>query len=152
MQFLSVNNFRVCENIVFIRNAEQNYRDKYIESVMLEMTLEDINLYADAVDYAVVETHKQRMKEINQIVKKLWQETYCGKGLCLKFYISFISFFLNLLRLITKIKSSLYSLNTLSDVTSERCPSLRLCTRAYTSSYSGGESLATCRIFDRLGI
>jgi len=31
------------------------------------------------------------------------------------------------------IKSSLYSLNTFSGVTSERCPSLRLCARAHTS-------------------
>jgi len=31
------------------------------------------------------------------------------------------------------IKSLLYSLNSLSDVTSERCPSPRLCTRSHTS-------------------
>jgi len=32
-----------------------------------------------------------------------------------------------------KIKSSLYSLNTLSGVTSERCPSPRLCAKNRTS-------------------
>jgi len=32
-----------------------------------------------------------------------------------------------------KIKSSLYSLNTLSGVTSERCPSPQLCAKAHTS-------------------
>jgi len=32
-----------------------------------------------------------------------------------------------------QIKCSLYSLNTLSGVTSERCPSPRLCARAHTS-------------------
>jgi len=31
-----------------------------------------------------------------------------------------------------QIKSSLYSLNTLSGVTSERCPSQRLCAKAHT--------------------
>jgi len=33
-----------------------------------------------------------------------------------------------------KIKSSWYSLNTLSGVTSERCPSPRLCAKAHTIS------------------
>ena len=44
------------------------------------MAIQDIHLYTDALDFAIVEMHKQRMKEINMFVKKLWQDTYCGKG------------------------------------------------------------------------
>jgi len=46
----------------------------------------------------------------------------------------------------------LYSLNILSSVTSQRCPSPRLCARAHNQGCSGGESLATCGRFDRFGI
>jgi len=51
-----------------------------------------------------------------------------------------------------KIKSSLHSLNTLSGVTSERCH-LRGFAPGHThQGYNDGESLATCRRFDRLEI
>jgi len=50
------------------------------------------------------------------------------------------------------IKSSLYSLNTLSGVTSERCPSPQLAPGPTLQWLSGGESLATCGRFDRLGL
>jgi len=51
-----------------------------------------------------------------------------------------------------KIKSLLYSLNTLSGVTSEWCPSPRLCARAHIQGCNGNKSLATCGRFDRLEI
>jgi len=52
-----------------------------------------------------------------------------------------------------QFKYSLYSLNTLSDVTTERCPFLPFCTRAHTSRLQRcDESLATCGRFDRYGI
>jgi len=49
-----------------------------------------------------------------------------------------------------KINSALYSLNTLSGVTSERSP--RLCARATHQRCIGGESLAACGRLDRLGV
>jgi len=46
--------------------------------------------------------------------------------------IAYISLLRSLLSNKKKIKSSIYSLNTLSSVTSERCPSPRLCAKAHT--------------------
>jgi len=46
----------------------------------------------------------------------------------------------------------LYSLNTLSGVTSERCPSPRLCAKAHTSRLQRWRVVGMCGRFDRLGI
>jgi len=51
-----------------------------------------------------------------------------------------------------QIKSSLYSLNNLSGVTSERCQLRGFAPGLTHQNCSGSESLATCRRFDRLGI
>jgi len=54
---------------------------------------------------------------------------------------------------VKKIKSLLYSLYTLSGVTSEpRCLSPRICAKVHTSGCNGSVSLAMCEKLYRLGI
>ncbi|GJQ15992.1 hypothetical protein GpartN1_g7817.t1 [Galdieria partita] len=69
-----------------IHNAEptkinETYREKLIELKTLEWSLKDLDQYHNALDRSLMTFHTLKMKEINKVIKELWQATYRGKDI-----------------------------------------------------------------------
>ncbi|XP_076445993.1 DNA repair protein RAD50-like [Babylonia areolata] len=63
------------------RDAGKKYREKMIDLRTTELVNLDLNKYYKAMDRAIMNYHAQKMKEINQIIRELWRNTYRGKDI-----------------------------------------------------------------------
>uniref|UniRef100_A0A069DZS5 DNA repair protein RAD50 n=2 Tax=Panstrongylus megistus TaxID=65343 RepID=A0A069DZS5_9HEMI len=68
-------------NLSHYKNADKNYRDKMIEQAVTEQTVEDLNSYYKALDWAMMNYHKKRMEQINAIIRDLWRKVYSGNDI-----------------------------------------------------------------------
>uniref|UniRef100_T1HS80 DNA repair protein RAD50 n=1 Tax=Rhodnius prolixus TaxID=13249 RepID=T1HS80_RHOPR len=68
-------------NMNHYKNADKNYRDKNIELMVTEKTVEDLNSYFKALDWAMMNYHKKRMEQINTIIRDLWRKVYSGNDI-----------------------------------------------------------------------
>lgn len=64
-----------------IRDAEKNYRDKFVEMKCTDMAANDMNKYYKALDTAIMRFHNDKMKTINGIIRELWRTTYKGNDI-----------------------------------------------------------------------
>lgn len=46
-----------------------------------EKTVEDLNSYFKALDWAMMNYHKKRMEQINTIIRDLWRKVYSGNDI-----------------------------------------------------------------------
>ena len=58
------------------KNAENNYRQKTVEIELKKHVIKDLNKYYIALEWAVMAYHKERMQQINKIIRELWKATY----------------------------------------------------------------------------
>ena len=65
---------------LFFRFAAEKYRKGLVKCEVLGLASKDLQCYASAFDSVFIGVHQWRMKQINEIIKKLWQETYRGQG------------------------------------------------------------------------
>jgi len=63
------------------REVEENHRRKLIETETTNMANQDLEKFANALDRALIKFHSEKMKEINSVVKELWQTIYRGKDI-----------------------------------------------------------------------
>ncbi|GJD12060.1 DNA repair protein RAD50 [Galdieria sulphuraria] len=61
--------------------SNEMYREKLVELKTLDLSLKDLEQYHNALDRSLMTFHTLKMKEINKVVKELWQATYRGKDI-----------------------------------------------------------------------
>lgn len=66
---------------VTYRNIDERHRKKTIEYETTEMAVKDLDSYAAALDSALQNFHIQKIKEINKIIRELWQVIYKGQDI-----------------------------------------------------------------------
>ncbi|KAH6932219.1 hypothetical protein HPB50_003727 [Hyalomma asiaticum] len=60
------------------KDARKKYTKALTEMHVKDFISKDLDMYYRAVNYAVLKYHEQKMKDINRVIKELWQDTYCG--------------------------------------------------------------------------
>lgn len=61
-----------------LRHAEVDYTTALAELAVLEGTVKDLDIFAHAVDTALMKFHSLKIKEINSTIEELWGLTYKG--------------------------------------------------------------------------
>eukprot|EP00871_Galdieria_phlegrea_P004744 jgi/Galph1/5270/GphlegSOOS_G3969.1 len=61
--------------------SSEIYKEKFIEMKTLELSLKDLDQYHKALDHSLMTYHSIKMKEINKIIRELWQATYRGNDI-----------------------------------------------------------------------
>lgn len=70
------NEYRTELNKPDFKNAYRQYIETYHELRLLEMLIHDIKSYRSALDVALTKYHQEKMAQINQSIRGLWQEIY----------------------------------------------------------------------------
>jgi DNA repair protein RAD50 len=63
------------------RNIEEKHRHKVIQFETTELVVKDLDSYYQALDTALQNFHIQKIKEINKIIRELWQLAYKGQDI-----------------------------------------------------------------------
>ncbi|XP_058456976.1 DNA repair protein RAD50 [Malaya genurostris] len=69
------------------KNAVRNYLKTFGESVVIEKLISDILKYRDALDWALMKYHAEKMEQINRSIFSLWRDIYRGNDIdyiCIK--------------------------------------------------------------------
>lgn len=61
-----------------LRDADEKYRLKSVEIEVKKVICDDLNKYYAAQDWAIMQFHRQKMEQINKIIRELWKTTYQG--------------------------------------------------------------------------
>ena len=61
--------------------ADEACNRKEIEIKVRQYVIKDLNKYYIALDWAILRFHKERMEQINRIVRELWKSTYKGNDI-----------------------------------------------------------------------
>lgn len=64
-----------------LRNIDEAHRQKLIEFETTKLAVTDLDKYYRALDAALVEYHARKIREINTIIRELWQITYRGQDI-----------------------------------------------------------------------
>lgn len=75
------NEFRTELNKSDFKNAYRKYIETYHELHLLELIIKDIKQYCSALDVALTKYHQEKMAQINQSIRGLWQEIYRGNDI-----------------------------------------------------------------------
>lgn len=62
-------------------NATKKYKDKFLELKILEHAIEDLSGFIKAVDWSMLQYHKEKMVYINQTIRELWSAVYRGNDI-----------------------------------------------------------------------
>jgi DNA repair protein RAD50 len=60
------------------RNIGERHRRKNIEFETTLMAVSDLDAYYNALDGALAQYHMMKIREINKIIRELWQQVYRG--------------------------------------------------------------------------
>ncbi|XP_064473051.1 DNA repair protein RAD50-like [Ornithodoros turicata] len=60
------------------KDAKKEYVQDLCKMKLKERLSKEQDMYYRAVNYAVLQYHEQKMKDINKVIRQLWQETYSG--------------------------------------------------------------------------
>ena len=58
------------------KDAGVKYHDKLIDCVVTEGAINDLNAYINSYERAIMRFHNQKMRDINDYLKELWQNVY----------------------------------------------------------------------------
>jgi len=61
--------------------VNERHRAKMIEVETTQMANQDLDIFQKALDRALIQFHKEKMREINDVLKELWQTTYRGQDI-----------------------------------------------------------------------
>lgn len=62
-------------------NAAKDYKDKFLDYKILEQVIADLAVYAKALDWSMVQYHKEQMIYINETIRDLWRAIYRGNDI-----------------------------------------------------------------------
>ncbi|KAL5037745.1 hypothetical protein BDV3_007173 [Batrachochytrium dendrobatidis] len=60
------------------RDVDLQFQEKVVEVQLVEKSAHDLEIYAKALDRAIMTHHQHKMDEINKIIRELWTKTYRG--------------------------------------------------------------------------
>lgn len=60
------------------KDAKKKYMTALCEKSVKDYISKDLDMYYRAVNFAVLKYHEKKMKDINKVIKQLWQDTYSG--------------------------------------------------------------------------
>lgn len=63
------------------KGAKKEYVQELCKRKLKERLSKEQDMYYRAVNYAVLRYHEQKMKDINKVIRQLWQETYSGSDI-----------------------------------------------------------------------
>jgi len=63
------------------KGIDERYRQQLIKHESTLMAYKDLDKFEKALDRSLIEFHSLKMKEINLVLKELWQQTYRGKDI-----------------------------------------------------------------------
>lgn len=63
------------------KNAVKNYLKTYSESVVLKKMISDILKYRNALEWALMKYHAEKMEQINRSIYSLWRDIYRGNDI-----------------------------------------------------------------------
>ncbi|KAI9222908.1 hypothetical protein BC828DRAFT_377262 [Blastocladiella britannica] len=63
------------------KNAEKEYVDARVKVRVTDLVIGDLEQYAKALDIAIMKYHTLKMKELNEIIRELWVNTYKGNDI-----------------------------------------------------------------------
>ncbi|XP_062536065.1 DNA repair protein RAD50 [Armigeres subalbatus] len=63
------------------KNAVKNYLKTYSESVVLKKIISDIIKYRNALEWALMKYHAEKMEQINRSIYSLWRDIYRGNDI-----------------------------------------------------------------------
>ncbi|KAI8436566.1 hypothetical protein MSG28_010093 [Choristoneura fumiferana] len=63
------------------QGIERNYRQKYNELIVARAVKKDVKDYSMALEKCLLEFHKEKMKNINLIVREMWRKIYRGNDI-----------------------------------------------------------------------
>lgn len=62
-------------------NAEREYHEKVVKKKVMEAASSDLHSYYKATEWAMLHFHKEKMREINTIIRELWRQIYRGSDI-----------------------------------------------------------------------
>lgn len=62
-------------------NAERKYLEKVVKKKVMDAVTNDLNSYYKATEWAMLHFHKEKMREINTIIRELWRQIYRGSDI-----------------------------------------------------------------------
>ncbi|KAJ8935126.1 hypothetical protein NQ318_015781 [Aromia moschata] len=63
------------------KNAYNNYKKQYYELRVQELAIKDLSTYVVVLERSVLQFHKERMVQINRIIRELWRSIYRGNDI-----------------------------------------------------------------------
>uniref|UniRef100_A0A1B0GH32 Putative dna repair protein n=1 Tax=Lutzomyia longipalpis TaxID=7200 RepID=A0A1B0GH32_LUTLO len=63
------------------RDAVKNHRNAVYEVHVLKKVVDDLNQYRMALEWALLKYHAEKMVRVNQLIKDLWLDIYCGRDI-----------------------------------------------------------------------
>ncbi|XP_018562886.1 DNA repair protein RAD50 isoform X2 [Anoplophora glabripennis] len=63
------------------KNAFNNYKKQYYELRVNEVAIKDLSNYVGVLERSVLQFHKERMVQINKIIRELWRNIYRGNDI-----------------------------------------------------------------------
>eukprot|EP00834_Sanchytrium_tribonematis_P002494 NODE_78_length_23230_cov_1.644979.p2 type:complete len:1268 gc:universal NODE_78_length_23230_cov_1.644979:8604-4801(-) len=63
------------------KDAALKHHTALVDKVTGELAIHDLQVYATALDQAIMQYHKEKMKLVNNIIRDLWVETYQGNDI-----------------------------------------------------------------------
>jgi len=64
-----------------LRDAAQKFKETSVKWKVRTLVAEDMNKYYVALDFAIMQYHKEKMKVVNKFIKELWKQTYRGNDI-----------------------------------------------------------------------
>jgi len=64
-----------------LRDAAQKFKETNVKFKVRTLVAEDMNKYYVALDYAIMQYHREKMKVVNKFIKELWKQTYRGNDI-----------------------------------------------------------------------
>jgi len=64
-----------------LRDAAKKFKEMSIKHNLRVKVAEDLNKYYMALNWAILNFHKEKMKAINKIIRELWKSTYRGNDI-----------------------------------------------------------------------
>ena len=59
-------------------NTDQEYMEMLLDVKSEERVIDDLKMYATALEWSVMQFHKAKMIQINEIISRLWMNIYRG--------------------------------------------------------------------------
>merc|ERR1719369_920402 len=64
-----------------LRDAAQKFKETNVKWQVRKLVSEDLNKYYIALDYAIMQYHKEKMKVVNRFIRELWKSVYRGNDI-----------------------------------------------------------------------